>query len=122
VLVMLPFFFHDAPVVAHRFADRSIPFAALSALCGLGSLLVLWKERYVAARATAAVAVVGVLGGWAAAQYPDLLVGVYTAQQAAAAPSSLDTMLVAMSIGMLVVVPSFLYLLKVFSAPVIEEH
>lgn len=122
VLVMLPFFFHDAPAVAHRFADRSIPFAALSALCGLGSLLVLWKERYLLARATAATAVAGVLGGWAAAQYPDLLVGVYTARRAAAAPSSLDTMLVAMGVGMLVVVPSFLYLLKVFTAPVIEEH
>lgn len=122
VLVMLPFFFHDAPVVAHRFAERSIPFAVVSALCGFGSLLVLWKQRYVAARATAAIAVVGVLGGWAAAQYPDLLVGVYTAPQAAAAPSAMDTMLVAMSVGMLVVVPSFLYLLKVFTAPVIEEH
>jgi cytochrome d ubiquinol oxidase subunit II len=122
VLVMLPFFFRDAPVVAHRFAERSIPFAAASALCGFGSLLVLWKERYVLARATAAAAVVGVLGGWAAAQYPDLLVGVYTAPQAAAAPSSLDTMLGAMCVGMLVVVPSFFYLLKVFTGPAVEEH
>jgi cytochrome d ubiquinol oxidase subunit II len=122
VLVMLPFFYGDAAVVAHRFTDRSIPFAAVSALCGFGSLFVLWKERYVLARVTAAAAVVGVLGGWAVAQYPDLLVGVYTARQAAAAPSSLDTMLVAMCIGMLVVVPSFLYLLKVFSAPAVEEH
>ncbi len=122
VLVMLPFFYRDAPVVAHRFTDRAIPFAAISALCGFGTLLVLWKQRYVLARVTAAAAVVGVLGGWAAAQYPDLLVGVYTARQAAAAPSSLDTMLVAMSAGMVVVIPSFLYLLKVFSAPVIEEH
>ena len=122
VLVMLPFFYRDAPVVAHRFTDRSIPLAAISAVCGFGSLLVLWKQRYVLARVTAAAAVVGVLGGWAAAQYPDLLVGLYTARQAAAAPSSLDTMLVAMSVGMAVVIPSFLYLLKVFTAPVIEEH
>jgi cytochrome d ubiquinol oxidase subunit II len=122
VLIMLPFFYADASVVAHRFTDRSIPFAAASAICGFGSLLVLWKERYVLARLTAAAAVVGVLGGWAAAQYPDLLVGVYTARAAAAAPSSLDTMLVAMTIGMLVIIPSFLYLLKVFTAPVIEEH
>jgi cytochrome d ubiquinol oxidase subunit II len=122
VLVLLPFFYRDATVVSQRFTDRSIPFAAFSAVCGFGSLWVLLKERYVLARATAAAAVVGVLGGWAAAQYPDLLVGLYTARQAAAAPSSLDAMLVAMTIGMLVVVPSFLYLLKVFSAPVIEEH
>ena len=122
VLIMLPFFYRDAPIVAHRFTDRSIPFAAISAVCGFGSLLVLWREKYVLARATAAAAVVGVLGGWAAAQYPDLLVGVYTARQAAAAPSSLDTMLVAMCVGMLVVLPSFFYLLKVFTAPVIEDH
>ncbi len=122
VLVMLPFFYHDAPVVAHRFTDRSLPLAAFSALCGFGSLAVLWKQRFLLARVTAAAAVVGVLGGWAVAQYPDLLVGRYTAAQAAAAPSSLDTMVVAMIVGMAVVVPSFLYLLKVFTAPVLEEH
>jgi cytochrome d ubiquinol oxidase subunit II len=121
-LALLPFLYRDAPVVAARFTDRSIPLAALSALCGVGSLLVLWRERYVLARATAAVAVVGVLGGWAAAQYPDLMVGVHTAAESAAAPQSMDAMLIAMGFGMAVILPSFYFLLKVFSSPIVEEH
>ncbi|HEV2639782.1 MAG TPA: cytochrome d ubiquinol oxidase subunit II [Actinocrinis sp.] len=121
-LAMLPFFYRDAPVVAARFTDRSIPFAALSALCGFGSLYVIWAKKYVLARATAAVAVAGVLVGWAVAQYPDLMTGVHTAQQAAAAPSSLDTMLVAMCCGMAVILPSFALLLKIFASPLQEEH
>jgi cytochrome d ubiquinol oxidase subunit II len=121
-LALLPFLYRDAPVVAARFTDRSLPLAALSAACGAASLLVLWRERYVLARATAAVAVIGVLGGWAAAQYPDLMVGVHTAAESAAAPQSMDAMLVAMSFGMAVILPSFYFLLKVFSSPAVEEH
>ncbi|MBS2965617.1 cytochrome d ubiquinol oxidase subunit II [Actinocrinis puniceicyclus] len=121
-LAMLPFLYRDAPIVAARFTGRSLPFAALSALCGIGSLLVLRREQYVLARFTAGLAVAGVLGGWAAAQYPDLMTGAYTAAQAAAAPQSMDAMLVAMSVGMTVVLPSFYLLLKVFSRPAVAEH
>ncbi len=121
-LVMLVFFYRDAPVVSARFTDRSIPLAAVSALCGVGSLVVLWRERYVLARGTAAVAVAGVLGGWAAAQYPDLMAGVHTAAESAAAPQSVDAMLVAMCLGMAVILPSFYLLLKVFSRPAVDEH
>ncbi|HEY3868846.1 MAG TPA: cytochrome d ubiquinol oxidase subunit II [Actinocrinis sp.] len=121
-LAMLPFFYRDAPVVAARFSERSVPFAVVSALCGVAGLVVLWQERYVLARVTAAAAVVGVLGGWAAAQYPDLLVGVATAAQAAAAPGSMDALLIAMCLGMAVILPSFYLLLKVFNGPVVEDR
>ena len=121
-LVMLVFFYRDAPVVASRFTDRCIPIAVVSAVCGIGSLIVLWREHYVLARATAALAVAAVIGGWVTAQYPDLLVGVYTARQAAAPPQSVDAMLIAMGFGMAVVLPSFYLLLKVFSSPAVDEH
>jgi cytochrome d ubiquinol oxidase subunit II len=121
-LVMLVFFYRDAPVVASRFTDRCIPIAAVSAACGIGSLVVLWREHYVLARATAAVAVAALIGGWVTAQYPDVLTGVYTASQAAAPPQSVDAMLIAMSFGMAVVLPSFYLLLKVFSRPAVDEH
>jgi cytochrome bd ubiquinol oxidase subunit II len=127
-LVMLVFFYRDAPLVAARFTDRCIPIAAVSAACGIGSLVVLWREHYVLARATAAVAVAAIIGGWATAQYPDLLVGrslltgTLGARQAAAAPQSVDAMLIAMTFGMAVVLPSFYLLLKVFSRPAVDEH
>ena len=126
-LAMLPFLYRDAPIVAARFTDRSIAFAAVSGACGIASLLVLWRERYVLARITAALAVATVLGGWAAAQYPDLLVSAggvdaYSAVQSAAAPQSVDAMLIAMCLGMAVVLPSFYLLLKIFSRPAVDEH
>lgn len=131
-IVMLPFLYRDAPLVAARFSDRSVPFAAVSAACGVASLLVLWRERYVPARITAALAVAAVLGGWAAAQYPDLMVGGsgadgpafggYNAARSAAAPQSVDAMLIAMCLGMAVVLPSFYLLLKVFSRPAADER
>jgi cytochrome d ubiquinol oxidase subunit II len=119
---LLPFLYRDAPIVAARFTDRSIPAAAISAVFGIGSLLALRCRHHILARWTAAVAVAGVLGGWAAAQYPDLLVGVYTARQSAAAPQSLDTMLIAVGVGMAVILPSFCVLLRVFRVPESEEH
>jgi len=127
VVAMLPFLYRDAPIVAARFSDRSIPFAAVSAVCGIASLLVLWRERYVLARATAALAVATVLGGWAAAQFPDLLVSTggidaYSAVRSAAAPQSVEAMLIAMCLGMAVVLPSFYLLLKIFSRPAVDEH
>ena len=126
-IAMLPFLYRDAPIVAARFTDRSISFAALSAAFGIASLLVLWRERYVVARVTAALAVATVLGGWAAAQYPDLLVSAsgvdaYGAVQSAAAPQSVNAMLIAMCLGMAVVLPSFYLLLKIFSRPAVDEH
>jgi cytochrome bd ubiquinol oxidase subunit II len=121
-LAMLPFFYRDAPVVAGRFTERSIPFAVVSAVCGIGSLYVLWTKKYVLARVTAAVAVAGVLVGWAVAQYPDLMAGVFTAQEAAAAPSAMDAMLVAMCCGMAIILPSFYLLLRMFAGPAVEEH
>jgi hypothetical protein len=34
----------------------------------------------------------------------------------------MDAMLVAMGFGMAVILPSFYFLLRVFSSPVVEEH
>jgi cytochrome d ubiquinol oxidase subunit II len=45
-----------------------------------------------------------------------------TASQAAAPPQSVDAMLIAMTFGMAVVLPSFYLLLKVFSRPAVDEH
>ena len=116
-LALLPLLYQDAPTVAHRFTDRSIPFVAVAVVCGFGSLAVIWKRHYVLARATAATAVIGVLLGWAAAQYPDLAVGAATARDSAAGSANLHALLIAMGFGMVVILPAFYMLLKVFSGP-----
>ncbi|ACU69256.1 cytochrome bd ubiquinol oxidase subunit II [Catenulispora acidiphila DSM 44928] len=116
-MALLPLLYQDAPIVAHRFTERSIPFVAVAVVCGFGSLAVIWKRHYVLARATAATAVIGVLLGWAAAQYPDLAVGAATARGSAAGPANLHALLIAMGFGMVVILPAFYLLLKVFSGP-----
>ncbi|NUR59964.1 MAG: cytochrome d ubiquinol oxidase subunit II [Catenulispora sp.] len=116
-LALLPLLYQDAPTVAHRFTERSIPFVVLAAACGFGSIAVIWKRRYVLARATAATAVIAVLLGWAAAQYPDLAVGAATARDSAAGAANLHALLIAMAFGMTVILPAFFLLLKVFSGP-----
>jgi cytochrome d ubiquinol oxidase subunit II len=116
-LALLPLLYQDAPIVAHRFTERSIPFVALAVVCGFGSIAVIWKRRYVLARATAASAVVAVLLGWAAAQYPDLAVGAATARDSAAGAANLHALLISMGFGMAVILPAFFLLLKVFSGP-----
>ena len=121
-LALLPLLYQDAPVVAHRFTERSIPFVVLAAACGFGSIAVIWRRRYVLARATAATAVVAVLLGWAVAQYPDLAVGAATARDSAAGPANLHALLIAMAFGMTVILPAFLLLLRVFSGPEAETE
>ncbi|MFL6112114.1 MAG: cytochrome d ubiquinol oxidase subunit II [Catenulispora sp.] len=116
-LALLPLLYRDAPVVAHRFTGRSIPFVAVAALCGFGSIAVIWARRYVLARATAGAAVAAVLLGWAAAQYPDLAVGAATARESAAGTANLHALLIAMAFGLVVILPAFYLLLKVFSGP-----
>jgi cytochrome d ubiquinol oxidase subunit II len=76
--------------------------------------LLLQRRRYRLARITAAVAVGGVLLGWAVAQYPFLLVGYLTVEDAAASPATLSALLIALLAGAVVVLPSlaWLYLLS----------
>jgi cytochrome d ubiquinol oxidase subunit II len=116
-LALLPLLSRDAPVVAHRFHERSLPFLVLAVLCGTVSLVVIWRRRYVLARVTAALAVGGVLWGWAVAQYPDLAVGAATASGSAASGPNLRALLIAMGFGMAVILPAFALLLRVFATP-----
>jgi cytochrome bd ubiquinol oxidase subunit II len=68
----------------------------------------------IAARVAAAVAVVGVLWGWGAAQYPYLLEGSVTISEAAAPQPTLLAMLVSLVVGAVVFVPGLVWLLVLF--------
>src|SRR5262249_10839708 len=50
-----------------------LAMVVVSGLAGLGTLALVWAERYGPARATAALAVVAIVVGWALAQNPYLL-------------------------------------------------
>jgi cytochrome bd ubiquinol oxidase subunit II len=83
---------------------------AVSAAAGIGTLALVWRERYGAARYTAVIAVAAVIVGWAIAQSPDLLPGELTIEEAAAPDSTLVAMLVSVALGTAVLVPSLYWL------------
>jgi cytochrome d ubiquinol oxidase subunit II len=83
-----------------------------SALAGAATLALVWTGRFGPARGTAAAAVGAVIVGWALANRPDLLPGQLTLDQAAASAATLDALVVSIGIGLVILVPSLLYLYR----------
>ncbi|HEX3731724.1 MAG TPA: cytochrome d ubiquinol oxidase subunit II, partial [Mycobacteriales bacterium] len=79
-------------------SGAALPLVILSVLAGAASLLLLWWRRHLAVRVTAALAVVGLLWGWSAGQYPELLPGV-PVREAAATDAVLAATLGALGVG-----------------------
>lgn len=107
----------DAPVLFDRLTGRAAPVVALSVVAGLTALVLLLRRRYVAARAASGLAVSAILIGWAAAQYPYVLLPYLTIDEAAGGRATLVAMLVALVVGGLVLVPSLIYLYSLFQRP-----
>jgi cytochrome d ubiquinol oxidase subunit II len=104
----------DAPLLFEGMTGRALPLVPLSMLGGVATMWLMWQRRFVAARVAAAVAVVGVLWGWGAAQYPYLLEGTVTISDAAASAPTLRAMLVSLSVGGVLVVPGLVWLFVLF--------
>ncbi len=104
----------DAPDLFDELGSGTgLPFVVGSVLAGAASLVLLWRRAYVAVRLTAALAVTGLLWGWGAAQYPQLLPGV-DLQQAAATDAVLGASLGALAVGAVLLVPSLWWLYATF--------
>src|ERR687896_2081521 len=84
----------------------------LSALAGLVTLWLEWRERFELARYTAAAAVSAIVAGWALAQEPYLLPPGLTVEEAAASDESLAALLIAAAIGMALLVPALAWLFR----------
>ncbi len=102
----------DAPHLFHGLT-RGLGLAAVivSALAGLASMTLVQARRYAVARLAAAIAVAGLLAGWAAAQRPDLLPGL-PVRAAAADDTTLVALIVAIAIGMVILFPSLALLFR----------
>jgi cytochrome d ubiquinol oxidase subunit II len=88
----------------------------LSGAAGLGSLLLVYRRRYLLARPLAALATVSVLWGWGAGQYPWVLEGQVTIEDAAASEPVLRALLIAFVAAALLAVPSLLWLFRLTQA------
>jgi cytochrome bd ubiquinol oxidase subunit II len=108
----------DAPQLYEGLTGRALPLVAVSVVAGLAALVLLVGRRFTAARAASGLAVTAILLGWAAAQYPYLLVPDLTTEEAAGGRATLTAMLVALVAGALVLLPALIYLYLLFQRPV----
>jgi cytochrome d ubiquinol oxidase subunit II len=102
----LPILHSDAHRIYARLTDGpGLPGLIVSVIAGLATLALVQRRRFEPARVSAALAVVGLIAGWALAQQP-LLLAHLTLQAAAAPHDALVGLLVAIAMGAVVLFPS----------------
>jgi len=112
----------EARYVFDRLTDQALPLVILSALCGIGLLLAVRRQAPTwVVRPLAAGAVVGVIWGWAVAQFPYLLPTSLRIDQAAAPDATLNMVFGVFGAALIVVIPS-LALLYTLSQRDLLEH
>jgi cytochrome d ubiquinol oxidase subunit II len=103
----------DARYIYDGLTGDALPLVIVSALCGLGVVLLLWRGRRRGTRPLAVGAVVAVIWGWGVAQHPYLLPKSLTISQGAADNETLTAVLIVFGVAVVVVLPAlgFLYTL-----------
>ncbi|MBA3966094.1 MAG: cytochrome d ubiquinol oxidase subunit II [Nitrospirales bacterium] len=106
----------DAPDIPQELARSSNGwvFLILAMLGMLASAIGLWMNRFHLARISAMGYVTAIIWGWGFSQFPVLIKPDLTIYNAAAPPTTLVLLLVALVAGMVVVFPSLLYLFRLF--------
>ena len=102
----------DARHLFDNLTDRGLPLMVLSAVAGAASLVLLARRRYRLARVAVVTAVGAVVWGWAAGQYPEVLVDHLTIDEAAGAPATLQAMVWSLGVGALLFGPPLAWLLR----------
>ncbi|HEY1737542.1 MAG TPA: cytochrome d ubiquinol oxidase subunit II [Acidimicrobiia bacterium] len=112
----------DAHHIFERLAGRALPIVLLSVVAGLGALWALRSGRISRApRALATIAVASIVGAWGVAQYPDLLPGQLTIQQAASPDITLVWLVGIAVAAVVIVVPAFAVLYALDQRNVLES-
>ena len=112
----------DAPSLYEGLTSpRGIVLMVASALGGLISLWMLRTGRYVAARPAAALAVVTVLWGWGAGQYPWILEEEALLDEYAASDPVLWAMVVAFGVAAVTAVPALIWLFRLTQVRALGE-
>jgi cytochrome d ubiquinol oxidase subunit II len=117
--VTLGLAFEGAPRIAQALVDRpwSWSIEAAAAACAVTSMHALWSRRYRRARLFAPAQVCLIVIGWAAAQYPYLIVDDLSLWSASAGAVTQRLLLIALLAGLPVLVPSLYLLFRVFKTP-----
>jgi cytochrome bd ubiquinol oxidase subunit II len=108
----LPIIHEDAPDIWDGLTSGAGLAAVLvSAAAGVATIGLVLRNRFEAARYSAALAVAAVVVGWPLAQSPEFLPGL-TVDEAAAGDATIEGMLVTAAIGMFVLAPSLFLLFR----------
>ena len=115
--VTLPLLRADAPHLFHGlFSLRGAPALAAGAAAALVSGAALLRRKFRLARIAATAQVAFLLGGWGIAQYPYMIYPSLTLHAAAAPQATLNFLLWTLVPGLGIVVPSLIWLYRLFSA------
>jgi cytochrome d ubiquinol oxidase subunit II len=112
----------DARYIYDGLVGDALPLVILSAVCGLGVLLLLWRGGRRGTRPLAVGAVVAVVWGWGVAQHPYLLPKSLTISEGAGAQTTLEAVLIVFAVAVLVVLPSLGFLYTLAQRGVVEEE
>jgi cytochrome bd ubiquinol oxidase subunit II len=112
----------DARYVYDGLVSEGLPLVVVSAVCGLTALVLLWRGDRRGLRPLAAGAVVSVVWGWGAAQYPYLLPTTLTIEDGAASSHTLTALLVVFGVAVVVVLPALALLYTLTQRSVLEEQ
>ena len=113
--IEVPVAMFDAPLFAGRLLGSwPLAFVSLAVAGGITTQFLLWRRLFLLAQIASAGTVAFTLAGFAAALYPDLLIGQLTLAAAAAPRSTLVAFLTVLPIGALILVPSLVYLYWTF--------
>ncbi len=104
----------EAPQLAAGFQARGWPLVIVSLVCGMGSLVELWKWRFTQAGVAAVGAVAAVIWGWGVSQYPQIIPPSIASDSAKAPDNVLWLMLAVISLGAVLLFPSLGYLFVLF--------
>lgn len=85
-----------------------------TAAFAVAALVSLFLRRYALARVAAIGEVTLILGGWSLSQYPRLIMPDVTIYNACAPAITLRLLLIALIIGAVVLLPSLLFLFRIF--------
>jgi cytochrome bd ubiquinol oxidase subunit II len=99
-------FHSDAHYLFDGLTSRALPLVIASALCGVGSLILLIRNATSGARILSIGAVATVMVGWGVAQWPYILPTSLKVSQAAAPSGTLDAILVVFIAAAIIILPA----------------
>jgi cytochrome d ubiquinol oxidase subunit II len=111
----------DARFLYDGLTHEGLPFVILSALCGLGVFVLLRRGAARGARPLAVGAVVAVVWGWGAAQYPYLLPQTLKIADGAAPSATLTGILIVFGVAVVLVLPALGLLFTLVQRSLVTE-